>query len=246
MKLKWDYTPLAASYDKRPDYSDFALSAMVKVMALPENNLVADVGAGTGKLTLPLLKRGLNVVAVEPNDAMRSYGEQNTRDRNVKWRIGTGEKTGLLDNAVDAFCMGSSFNVVDQYLCLEEANRVLKSGGWFVCMWNHRDLQDPHQKKIEEIIKGYIPNYNYGQRRKDPSTKIVLSSFFCDPLALSHSFSVELSKKDIVEAWHSHATLQKQAGDDFARIIEDIEQSLVGQDQVKVPYSTKIWMAKKF
>ena len=33
-------------------------------------------------------------------------------------------------------------------------------------MWNHRDLNDITQKEIENIIKQYIPNYNYGKEER--------------------------------------------------------------------------------
>ena len=69
--------------------------------------------------------------AVEPNNNMSSYGKNIVSDK-VDWIKGTGEKTNLSDNSVHAVLFGSSFNVVDQMLALQETKRILKR--WFLCM----------------------------------------------------------------------------------------------------------------
>ena len=51
---------------------------------------------------------------------------------------------------------------------------------------------------------------------------------------------------DCVEAWRSHATLQRQAGDAFAAIVDDIEDMLkaTGAAEIVVPYTTRVWIAR--
>ena len=82
---------------------------------------------------------------------MRGYGIRNTHGKSVVWSEGTGERTGLNNRSVYAAFFGSSFNVVDPVLALEEVSRIVVPGGWFACMWNHRDTTDP-LKNIEEVI----------------------------------------------------------------------------------------------
>jgi ubiquinone/menaquinone biosynthesis C-methylase UbiE len=77
-KVIWDYTEHASRYDKRADYSYDAIKDLVAAMGCVPGTPVADVGAGTGKLTKEPLKQGLTVKSVEPNDAMRAIGSQNT------------------------------------------------------------------------------------------------------------------------------------------------------------------------
>ena len=155
-KISWNYSEFAANYDKRPDYSENCLAALFHKVAPDKSSLVVDVGAGTGKLTLPLLRQGYSVSAVEPNYNMRQIGVDKTRGLNVSWLDRVGEDTGLPDNTFQAVFFGSSFNVVDQRVALIEVSRVLVAGGWFCCMWNHRDLNDPIQARIEKIISSHI------------------------------------------------------------------------------------------
>ncbi len=243
MKTNWDYSERAHTYDNRADYGFKAISNLLnKINCLP-TKVVADIGAGTGKLTKHIIKTGVKVKAVEPNNNMSSYGKKNIVSDKVDWIKGTGEKTNLSDNSVHAVLFGSSFNVVDQMLALQETKRILKKGGFFACMWNHRDTDNPIQKKIENIIKLNIPNYSYGLRREDPSKIINKSGFFGKVSKINESFEVEMKRETIIKAWKSHDTLYRQSGNKFDKIINEISE-VIQNDSYMVPYSTNIWFAK--
>ena len=246
-KVSWDYTEHAAHYDKRADYSKTAIDQLVAATGCTPATPVADIGAGTGKLTKELLRLGLTVRSVEPNDAMRSFGQKNTAGQKVTWSSGTGEETGLPADSFHAAFFGSSFNVVDQQKTLKEVCRILKAGGWFGCMWNHRDLDDPVQRQIEAIIKRHIPAYSYGSRREDPTAVIDRNGDFSAVRTIEGSFTWPMSREDIIVAWRSHATLRRQAETDarFDRIIADIAAYLDSLTPVvAVPYTTRIYFAQ--
>ena len=243
MKTKWDYSDRAATYDKRANYSNLAINQLLENLKVSDEHLIADIGAGTGKLSIPLLKKNLNVICVEPNKNIREIGISNTERLNASWIEGTGENTTLDDNSVDFVFFGSSFNVLDQDKALLETKRILKKNGAFACMWNHRDLLDNKQKKIENIIKKFIPQYDYGKRRESPTDIINKSSFFAKVQRIEKNFIVKMSTKDIVEAWESHETLARQAKNDFKKIISEIKKLLENDNFHDVPYSTKIWYA---
>jgi ubiquinone/menaquinone biosynthesis C-methylase UbiE len=246
-RVNWDYTEHAAYYDKRADYSADAIDEALEAIACARPEVVADIGAGTGKLTKELLERGLVVSAVEPNDAMRAIGIENTRGRPATWSVGTGEATGLRARSVYAAFFGSSFNVVDQRMTLQEMTRILVPSGWFVCMWNHRDLGDPVQQRIESIITAAIPAYSYGSRREDPTPIIETSGRFRVVQSIVGTQVWGMSKDDVRAAWKSHATLRRQAASDaiFDRIIENISSYLEPMpDVIAVPYTTRIYFAQ--
>jgi ubiquinone/menaquinone biosynthesis C-methylase UbiE len=247
-KVTWDYTEHASHYDKRADYSSAAIKNLLKAIDCATSRPVADIGAGTGKLTKELLKQGLTVRSVEPNDAMRAIGIQNTKGKSAAWSIGTGEATGLPTSSVYAVFFGSSFNVVDQRLTLSEVSRILEPNGWFACMWNHRDLDDPIQQRIESIIKSSIPSYSYGSRREDPTNIIDTSGYFSSTRSIEGAFIWKMPRADVVTAWKSHATLKRQAGS--ALLFDSIVQQIAGYidklpKEIDVPYTTRIYFAQK-
>ena len=248
MKTEWDYTSLADAYLQRPDYADTAIDELVRVAGVGEGDGVCDVGAGVAHLTLMLAARGLTVHAVEPNDAMRANGIVRTASLgNVTWSEGTGEETGMPADTYRLVTFGSSFNVTDRAAALAESARILQSRGWFACMWNHRDLEDPIQSRVESIIRERVIGYGYGTRREDQTAVIAESGLFEPALRFNGTVVHRQSVDDQVEAWRSHATLQRQAGDAFHGVVDAIEAYLrsLGSDSIEIPYVTNVWAAQR-
>lgn len=248
MKTEWDYTGLAEAYLKRPDYSGDAIDKLFTLAKTPEKADVCDVGAGVAHLTLHLARRGFRVVAVEPNDAMRALGRKRTQEfRNVEWFEGAGERTGQKDGRFQLVTFGSSFNVTDRAKALAETNRILAPKGWFACMWNHRELKDPTQAAIEKIIGDRVAGYDYGTRREDQTAVIEQSGLFEKVHKIEGNVVHQVSVDDCVEAWRSHATLQRQAGDKFVETVDAIEKYLrkLGTKMIPVPYVTHIWVSRR-
>lgn len=247
MKTEWDYTNLADAYLKRPDYAQEAIDRMISIAGVKSGDEVCDVGAGVAHLTLMLAAKGLEVSAVEPNDAMRENGIKRTEGfSNVKWYEGVGEHTGRPEHTFRLVTFGSSFNVTDRQQSLKEAHRILMADGWFACMWNHRELNDPIQHEIESIIKQHIPDYSYGTRREDQTELIRDSGCFEDIQAFSNKVTHIAKVEDVIEAWRSHGTLERQAGEAFSAIIDDVEKYVrgLGKKEIQIPYVTRVWMAR--
>lgn len=247
MKTEWDYTTLADAYLKRPDYADAAIDAMLSIAGAEKGDKFCDVGAGVAHLALMLAARALAVVAVEPNDAMRANGIKRTEKLgNVRWHEGTGEVTGQASQAFDMVTFGSSFNVCDRQQALKETARILKPCSWFACMWNHRQLEDPIQAQIEVIIKERVSGYGYGTRREDQTAVIDASGLFGPVVHLDSRVMHAQTIEECVEAWRSHATLERQAGAAFQDVVAAIENYLqsLGTPSIQIPYSTNIWVAQ--
>lgn len=247
MKTEWDYSDLADAYLKRPDYSEPAIEAMLSIFGVKKQHKVCDIGAGVAHLTLMLADRDYDVVAVEPNDSMRRNGIVRTQKyTNVSWFEGTGENTGQASGSFDFVTFGSSFNVCDRQEALKETARLLKPKGWFACMWNNRNLEDEIQSSIENIIKSTVPDYDYGTRRETQTEVITASGLFGPVVHISSNVQHQQSLSECVEAWRSHATLERQTGSLFPKVITEIERYLKGLNQVtiEIPYTTNVWVAQ--
>ena len=248
MKTQWDYTELAEAYLKRPDYSAEAIEAVFNLTGINAAHKVCDIGAGVAHLTLHLAAKGCVIHAVEPNDRMRELGMKRTSHlTNVTWYEGTGEDTRQPPGIFDLVTFGSSFNVTDRQKALKETHRLLKEGGWFSCMWNHRQLDDPIQAHIEAIIHKAVPEYTYGSRRSDQSDIIEHSKLFGPVHMVEGTVSHKQSIQDCIEAWRSHATLQRQARDAFEGVVDGIERYLasLGKPFIVIPYTTRAWVAQR-
>jgi ubiquinone/menaquinone biosynthesis C-methylase UbiE len=246
-KLQWDYTALADAYIARPDYADSAIDRCAEVMGLAPGARVLDLGAGAGHLTIKLAERGWHVLALEPNPGMRAHGVRRTQQFPcVHWMDGVMERTGVPDASFAACTCGSSFGVVDRSATLREVARVLQDDGWFLCLFNHRVLDDPLQREIEDYIRSCIPDYSYGSRRENQSAAIASSGLFEPAMEIEAPVTHSLQVSEWLAAWRSHATLQRQAGERFPRIVEGIA-AIVARTcdaRVEVPYMTRAWVAR--
>lgn len=111
---------------------------------------VADVGAGTGKLTRTLVELGHDVVAVEPSASMRAALAAALPG--VAVVDGTGERSGLDTAAVDAVTFGQSWHWVDQVAGGAELARVLRPGGTVAMLWNDVDSGHGWVERIKEAM----------------------------------------------------------------------------------------------
>ncbi|OAH08966.1 ubiquinone/menaquinone biosynthesis methyltransferase [Rhodobacteraceae bacterium SB2] len=221
---------------------------MCAIAKLKDENKVCDIGSGVVHLTILLADRGLLVSAVEPNDAMRTNGIKRTAGySNIKWLDVTAENLQMEHDSFEMVTFGSSFNVTNRHKALILTSKILKSGGWFACMWNRRVLGDPIRSKIEAIIRSYLPDYDYGTGREDQTEIINNLKLFKTVIKVSPSIRHIQNITECIEAWQSYATLQRQAHEVHLRISSDIGSFLksIVRETITIPYETNIWMAQK-
>jgi ubiquinone/menaquinone biosynthesis C-methylase UbiE len=249
-----DFTALAKAYQNRPGYSDAVIRCLGRyVGAFESGAVVAEVGAGTGKLTEILARHGLRGYAVEPNDAMRAEGTHALADAGTfEWRAGSGEETGLPSGCARWAVMASSFHWTDHERSLPEFHRVLQPGGFFTCMWNPRDLESSElHMRIERRIYEVAPQitrvssggkqYTLGLEQK-----LVSTGHFRDVVFVEAAHEVAMTKERYMGAWRSVNDIQAQAGPEgFARILAAIEAEIADLDEVVVPYRTRSWTVQR-
>jgi SAM-dependent methyltransferase len=128
------FSDVADAYERgRPGYGDEVVDALRRELALAGGARVLDLGAGTGKLSRPLLRAGLDVVAVEPLEGMRARLAREIGAERV--RAGAAEALPLGDGSVDAVTAADAFHWFDHAPALAEIARVLRPGGGLALLW---------------------------------------------------------------------------------------------------------------
>lgn len=139
-----NFTGKAEAYAKgRPGYPNEAIEAICRMVQSDE--VFADIGAGTGKFTVELAKRGYSVFAVEPNADMRRQLAITLQSYpNAMIVAGGAETTTLTDHSVDMITVAHALHWFDLESFRTECRRVLKPGGWVAAIYNHEPGRENH------------------------------------------------------------------------------------------------------
>jgi len=128
----------AAAYaEHRPGYAEAAVRWALEPVRDRRPVRVADIGAGTGKLTATLLRLGADVTALEPDPQM--LAELRRAMPVVRSVPGRAEELPLPDASVDAVLAGQAMHWFDMNRALPEIARVLRPGGVLAGLWNVDD-----------------------------------------------------------------------------------------------------------
>lgn len=158
----------ADAYERaRPSYPPGAVAWLAERLGVAAGSRVADLGAGTGKLTTSLVDLGLRVVAVEPVEGMRAQLAATLSA--VPVVAGTAEHMPLADGSVDAVVAAQAFHWFDPTRALPEIRRVLVPSGGLGLVWNARDRSAPWVAALSEIVDTFgdvIRRHESGEWRK--------------------------------------------------------------------------------
>nr|WP_308741989.1 class I SAM-dependent methyltransferase [uncultured Anaerocolumna sp.] len=128
----------------RPGYPKSAIEYICSLV--PQDAVLADIGAGTGKFTVTLAERGYSVYAVEPNaDMRRQLAITLAPYTNVSIMEGTAEATALPDGSVDILTVTHALHWFNLDAFRVECNRIVKPGGLVIAIYNHvpgREMTD--------------------------------------------------------------------------------------------------------
>jgi len=139
----------AAQYER---YRQGPPAAAVEWILPDPVGTVVDLGAGTGALARLLVDRADEVIAVEPDDRMRSVLVESVPG--VRALAGRGESMPLPDASADAVLASSSWHWMDPVPTLHEVGRVLVPGGTLAALWSGPDPESPFMAGAQALLGG--------------------------------------------------------------------------------------------
>jgi ubiquinone/menaquinone biosynthesis C-methylase UbiE len=241
-----DFTPQAAAYARaRPGYPRELVDRLIGAVGLREGNIVVDIGAGTGLFTQLLSGRGLDLIAVEPNLAMR---QQAPTMPDVRWVDGTFEKLGLPDSSARWAVAAQAFHWADPPRALPEVRRVLQVGGSFTVLWNDRLMnRSPLLAWTQSLLRRRAPDFDEGYRNRDPwATVLTTTGDFANVRYDEAEHIIPMTADRFTELWRSHNRLSVAAGPASIEAIVAELSAYLRREQIEtvdVHYITRAWTA---
>jgi ubiquinone/menaquinone biosynthesis C-methylase UbiE len=161
----------------RPGYPPEVLEALRRECGLRPEHVIADIASGTGIFTRMLLENGNQVLAVEPNAAMRAASEALKETfPNLTFVVGTAEQTTLTAASVDFVIAAQAAHWFQPEQSRAEFERILKPGGWCVLLWNERRTSGSLLlEEYEQLLHRYCPEY---KEKRHGRTQLIAQEFF--------------------------------------------------------------------
>jgi len=232
------FSKAAGAYERgRPGYPRAALGWLARELGLRPGVTVVDLAAGTGKLTRALLPTGATVVAVEPVAEMRALIE------GAEAVEGRADAMPFPGGWADAVTVGQAFHWFATPEALAEIHRVLRPGGGLALIWNRRDLADPLQRAIEELIAplaGEVSRF-WGDSWREPFDRTELFGPFTEA---DFDHAQELDEQGLVDRVLSTSYVAA-APAGRQRHIETKLRELAAAGPVRLPYVTRALVTRR-
>lgn len=157
----------------RPGYPETLVPLLEEHHTLSPGDVVADLGFGTGLLSVRFLQHRYTVHGIEPNEPMRESGRRLEVDARCRVHDGSAEATGLGDASVDLVAAAQAFHWFDFDPTLVELRRVLRPGGRVALIWNVRDEGgSAFMTEYEALLADHGTDYrNVGAHGVDAATR---------------------------------------------------------------------------
>ncbi|EDM76286.1 hypothetical protein PPSIR1_07837 [Plesiocystis pacifica SIR-1] len=242
-----DFSPQAAAYARaRPPYPAAMVARLVERAKLDAcAGPVVEIGAGTGLFTKVLVEAGLEVLAVEPNAAMRerapSWGER------VQWSAGTFDDPGLAPASASWVVAAQALHWAEASTALPALHRLLRPGGHLSALWNIRDTErSPLLLATAARIEALTPGFDEGYRARDWPAFLTSTGHFEAPVVDEVPHVLTLDHARFLDLWRSHNKLNAALGPEaMAGLLTELEALLAADfpGPVEVPYRCRAWTA---
>jgi len=220
----------AAAYERgRPSYPPEAIDWLLP----PGARDVLDLGAGTGKLTIRLVERGLEVVAVDPIQEMLEVLSGSLP--NTPALLGTAEEIPLPDDSVDSVLVAQAWHWFDPARAVKEVARVLRPGGRLGLVWNTRDERLGWVKDLGRII---------GHERDPFSQEVTLPHPFTDVERHQVEWTSYLTPQALIDLVASRSYCITSPTEVRTRTLDEVREllathpALVNMTGLALPYVT--------
>ena len=167
--LEWTFDTVASTYEKlRPGYNDELYKTLFDYIPIDKSSNVVEIGIGGGQATLPVLKTGCKLTAVEYGEQFSALCRDKFKDY-PDFNVITNkfENVDFENDTYDLVYSASAFHWIPEEIGYKKVFAMLKKGGAFARFANHpyRDKSNPAlSKAIDEIYDKYYNKYHNKKR----------------------------------------------------------------------------------
>lgn len=226
--------------DARPSYPPDAVAWLVEHLRIGAGARVADVAAGTGKLTRLLVPEGGWLVAVEPVAGMRTTFERVCPG--VPIVASTAEQLPIAAGALDAIVVAQGFHWFDAPVALTEFSRGLRPGGRLGLIWNARDRSNDLVDQLWSIMDRVEKRAPWRIHERWSDSALEEHADFSDLVEATFHHEQLLTREQVLARFRSVSHISVLPPDEQEHVLDEIRTVLdthplaIGRERIAIPY----------
>jgi SAM-dependent methyltransferase len=242
---------VADLYDRhRPGYPEELFDELMKFAQLGPGDPALEIGAGTGKATVPLVRRGLRLTALEPNHQMAEVARANlagtagatmVESSFEEWDPGP-VRYGLI-------CSAQAWHWVSPEIGFAKASGLLLPAGILALFWNRPEPSNERiESELDALYRRFAPNLASrlpGEREVDRAKEIEASGHFGPVTFREFRWELNYSVEEYKALLLTQSDHRMLAPDSLGQLLQGVGEVL--QDaggSLPSPYVTRLYMAR--
>jgi ubiquinone/menaquinone biosynthesis C-methylase UbiE len=233
----------------RPSYPPDAVAWLVEHLRIGPDARVADVAAGTGKLTRLLTPSGAALVAVEPVPGMRDTFVAMCPE--VPLVASTAEQLPFAGAALDAITVAQGFHWFDAPVALTEFARVIVPGGRLGLIWNARDRTNDLVDQLWSIMDRVEKRAPWRIHERWSDSALEEHPAFTDLVEATFHHEQLLTRDQVIDRFRSVSHIAvldpepQEAVIDEIRHVLDTHPLAVDQERIAIPYRVDAYWCER-
>jgi SAM-dependent methyltransferase len=247
--LAASFGEVADAYERgRPRYESHVIEVIGEAAGGPR---ILDVGAGTGRLSAPLLAAGYDVVAVEPLDGMRAILTAHIGSERAL--AGNAEALPLDDGSVDGAVCSDAWHWFDGARAADELARVVRPGGGVVVcvsypLWFGSE-EAPDWWLDLGAVHTALPKHDHPalSGSRPPADGLAGHPAFEDVEIRNEPFVHHTDRAGIVAHWASMSFVATLPASQHEELLGQLDAMLArrGVDEVDIPYRAELRITRR-
>ncbi len=170
--LNWTFDTVADTYEKlRPGYVDELYRTIFDYAPINNISRVVEIGIGGGQATLPFLKTGCELIAIDYGENFCEFCREKFKSY-LNFSAVSGKFEDIeLNGEYDLIYSASAFHWIPEEIGYKKVFDMLKDGGVFARFANH-PYRDKCNPALSEEIDQIYTEYYYKYYNKKPETPI--------------------------------------------------------------------------
>lgn len=254
MDLRLKFNEDVTNYDKmRPTYVSDLYDDVISFAELSENKKALEIGIGTGQATLPFLKTGCTLTAIELGENMASFvNEKFAKHPNFNAINSAFESAILSNNTYDLIYSATAFHWIPKDIGYTKVFNLLKSGGTIALFWNHPARKEGEfEAAIQNIYSKYrnpskSPAHRFSENKCLEIVDTIKKYDFVDVeyklYRNTRSFNAS-QYMDLLNTYSDHRAMGEEARINMETELSDVTNSFGGK--IDILDTIDLYLARK-